>query len=280
MILAPKPPRLCHFYNLRECGHVLKCSACDVTLTYHRRPNLLLCHYCDSRRKPPEICPQCRSHHIRYVGRGTQRLEEELNQVYPGARVARMDLDTTGRKGSHEKIYQDLRKGEIDILVGTQMVAKGFDLPNVTVVGIINADVALNLPDFRAAERTYQLLTQAAGRAGRGDKPGMVVVQTFNPGHYSIAALRRSDAEGFYRRELLYREAGKYPPFTGLIRLVFSGTDPNAVMATARDLTGVIKEKITGSAPGDNGRGEEITGPQPAVIECKTVQMAYVDQNR
>lgn len=255
------------FIICRECGHVLKCSACDVTLTYHRRPNLLLCHYCDSRRKPPEICPQCRSHHIRYVGRGTQRLEEELNQVYPGARVARMDLDTTGRKGSHEKIYQDLRKGEIDILVGTQMVAKGFDLPNVTVVGIINADVALNLPDFRAAERTYQLLTQAAGRAGRGDKPGMVVVQTFNPGHYSIAALRRSDAEGFYRRELLYREAGKYPPFTGLIRLVFSGTDPKAVMATARDLTGVIKEKITGSAPGDNGRGEEITGPQPAVIE-------------
>ena len=200
------------FIICRECGHVLKCSACDVTLTYHRRPNLLLCHYCDSRQKPPETCPQCRSHNIRYVGRGTQRLEEELNQVYPGARVVRMDLDTTGRKGSHEKIYRELCKGKIDILVGTQMVAKGLDLPNVTLVGIVNADVALNLPDFRAAERTYQLLTQAAGRAGRGEKPGMVVIQTFNPGHYSIAALRNNDAEGFYSRELLYREAGRYPP--------------------------------------------------------------------
>ncbi len=255
------------FIICRECGYVLKCSACDVTLTYHRRPNLLLCHYCDSRRKPPETCPQCRSHNIRYVGRGTQRLEEELNQVYPGARVVRMDLDTTGRKGSHEKIYQSLRKGEIDILVGTQMVAKGLDLPNVTLVGIVNADVALNLPDFRAAERTYQLLTQAAGRAGRGEKPGMVVMQTFNPGHYSIAALRHNDAEGFYRRELLYREAGKYPPFTALIRLVFSGTDPKAVMTTARDLTGAIKKKIAGGVPDQAGRGEEVIGPQPAVIE-------------
>jgi primosomal protein N' (replication factor Y) len=263
------------FIICRECGHVLRCPACDVTLTYHRRPNLLLCHYCGFRRKPPETCPQCRSHNIRYVGRGTQRLEEELNQVYPGARIVRMDLDTTGRKGSHERIYQDLCKGKIDILVGTQMVAKGFDLPNVTLVGIINADVALNLPDFRAAERTYQLLTQAAGRAGRGEKPGLVVVQTFNPGHYSIAALRQNDAEEFYRRELLYREAGRYPPFTGLIRLVFSGADPKAVMATARDLTAAIKEavkeKITGGVPAQGGReeseeSEEIIGPQPAVI--------------
>lgn len=259
------------FLICRECGHVLRCSACDVTLTYHRRPNLLLCHYCGYREKPPEICPICRSHHIRYVGRGTQRLEEELNQVYPGARVVRMDLDTTGKKGSHEKIYEDLRKGKIDILVGTQMVAKGLDLPNVTLVGIVNADVALNLPDFRAAERTYQLLTQAAGRAGRGEKPGLVVIQTFNPGHYSIAALRNNDAEGFYRRELLYREAGKYPPFTGLIRLVFSGTDPKTVMAAARDLTGAIKEavkrKAAGGTPGRSGCGDEIIGPQPAVIE-------------
>jgi len=259
------------FIICRECGHVLKCSACDVTLTYHRRPNLLLCHYCDSRQKPPETCPQCRSHNIRYVGRGTQRLEEELNQVYPGARVVRMDLDTTGRKGSHEKIYRELCKGKIDILVGTQMVAKGLDLPNVTLVGIVNADVALNLPDFRAAERTYQLLTQAAGRAGRGEKPGMVVIQTFNPGHYSIAALRNNDAEGFYSRELLYREAGRYPPFTGLIRLVFSGIDPKAVMAAAQVLTGAIKEKIkekmTGGVPGRDGWEEEVIGPQPAVIE-------------
>lgn len=257
------------FIICRECGHVLKCSSCDVTLTYHQRPNLLLCHYCGFRAKPPDTCPQCRSHHIRYVGRGTQRLEEELNQVYPGSRVVRMDLDTTGRKGSHEQIYQELVRGEIDILVGTQMVAKGFDLPNVTLVGIINADVALNLPDFRAAERTYQLLTQAAGRAGRGEKAGVVFIQTFNPGHYSIAALRHGDEEGFYRRELLYREAGKYPPFTGLIRLVFSGTDPEAVIATARNLTGELKEKFSERQedPDCGGLEEEIIGPQPAVIE-------------
>ena len=169
------------FIICRECGHVLRCSACDVTLTYHRRPNLLLCHYCGSRKKPPETCPQCRSHNIRYAGRGTQRLEEELNQVYPGARVVRMDLDTTGRKGSHEKIYQDLCKGKIDILVGTQMVAKGLDLPNVTLVGIVNADVALNLPDFRAAERTYQLLTQAAGRADGARNPGWWLCRLLTP---------------------------------------------------------------------------------------------------
>src|SRR5690554_934811 len=256
------------FIICRECGHVLKCSSCDVTLTYHQRPNLLVCHYCGLRKKPPDICPQCRSHHIRYVGRGTQRLEEELNRLYPGFRVVRMDVDTTGRKGRHEEIYQDLVKGKIDILVGTQMVAKGFDLPQITLVGIINADTALNLPDFRCAERTHQLLTQAAGRAGRGEKAGTVIVQTFNPEPYSIASLRHGDEEGFYRRELVFREAGKYPPFTGLVRLVFSGVKANFVAQAAQEITSEIKRELAGAGQEyPEAKKTEVIGPQPAVIE-------------
>ncbi len=249
-----------------ECGHVLKCPSCDVTLTYHR-PNLLLCHYCGLRKRPPDTCPRCRGHHVRYAGRGTQRLEEELKRLYPGSRVVRMDVDTTGRKGRHEEIYQELVRGEIDILVGTQMVAKGLDLPRVTLVGIVNADTALNLPDFRCAERTHQLLTQAAGRAGRGEKTGTVIIQTFNPGHYSISCLRHGDEEGFYRRELRFREAGKYPPFTYLVRLVYSGVKADAVALAAREITNEIKKELARAGQEfPEAPKTEVIGPQPAII--------------
>ncbi|HHW12346.1 MAG TPA: primosomal protein N' [Firmicutes bacterium] len=253
------------FILCRECGQVLKCSACDVTLTYHRKPNVLRCHYCDYQMVPPDRCPHCQSHYIRYFGHGTQRLEEELTTEFPHARVARMDLDTTSRKGSHEQIYRQLVRREIDILLGTQMVAKGLDLPNVTLVGIVAADAGLNLPDFRAAERTYQLLTQAAGRAGRGSEAGLVVVQTYNPEHYSIKALVAQEEAAFYRQELAYREAANYPPFTHLIRVLFSGPDQHAVVKAAQKWTSLLQMALAKLALPPATM--EIIGPQPALIE-------------
>jgi primosomal protein N' (replication factor Y) len=253
------------FIICRECGQVLQCPSCDVTLTYHRRPAVLRCHYCNYQTVPPAHCPHCKSSYLRYFGHGTQRLEEELITSYPQARIARMDLDTTGRKGSHERIYRKLVRQEIDILLGTQMVAKGLDLPNVTLVGIIAADSGLNLPDFRAAERTYQILTQAAGRAGRGEKAGLVVIQTYNPGHYSIKAVAEQDENGFYQQELLYREAAVYPPYAYLIRLVFSGPQQEGVISTAQKLTALLQKTIVKLAlPATT---IEVLGPQPAVVE-------------
>ncbi|NLM36935.1 MAG: primosomal protein N' [Firmicutes bacterium] len=253
------------FVLCRECGQVLKCPACDVALTYHRKPHLLRCHYCNYQTVPPNHCPHCQSHYIRYFGHGTQRLEEELTAEFPHARVARMDLDTTSRKGSHEQIYRQLVRREIDILLGTQMVAKGLDLPNVTLVGIVAADAGLNLPDFRAAERTYQLLTQAAGRAGRGSEAGLVVVQTYNPDHYSIKALVTQEEEGFYRQELAYREAANYPPFTHLVRVLFSGSDRQAVVKAAQKWTSLLQMALTKLALPPAAM--EIIGPQPALVE-------------
>lgn len=252
------------FILCRECGQVLKCSACDVTLTFHRNPALLRCHYCNYQTVPPDRCPHCKSHYIRYFGHGTQRLEEELTAEFPTARVARMDLDTTSRKGSHEQIYRRLVRREIDILLGTQMVAKGLDLPHVTLVGIVAADSGLNLPDFRAAERTYQLLTQAAGRAGRGEETGLVVVQTYNPEHYSIRALVTQEEEAFYRQELAYRAAANYPPFTHLIRMVFSGPDQQAVKGAAQKMTALLRAALAKLALPPAAM--EVIGPQPALI--------------
>jgi primosomal protein N' (replication factor Y) len=192
-------------------------------------------------------------------------LEEELTEQFPRARIVRMDLDTTSRKGSHERIYRQLVRQEIDILLGTQMVAKGLDLPNVTLVGILAADSGLNLPDFRAAERTYQILTQAAGRAGRGEKPGLVLIQTFNPEHYSIKALAEQEECAFYRQELAYRSAAAYPPFNYLIRLVFSGVDQQEVRDSAQKVTAYLQKALTKLTV--NTANMEVLGPQPALIE-------------
>ncbi|MEM5769424.1 MAG: primosomal protein N', partial [Bacillota bacterium] len=193
------------FVLCRDCGLVLRCPHCSVSLTYHATDHTLRCHYCLYRCPAPDVCPACQSRHIRYFGAGTQKVEEELGKSFPAARILRMDMDTTSRKNSHQEILGKFERGEADILLGTQMIAKGLDYPNVTLVGIISADMALNLPDFRAGERTFQLLTQAAGRAGRGEVPGLVIIQTYNPDNYSIQAVKEQNYADFYRQEIAVR---------------------------------------------------------------------------
>jgi len=208
-----------------ECGESLKCKNCDISLTLHQAANAYKCHYCGFARAGSSTCSKCGSAQIRHLGLGTEKIEAALLKIFPEARVARMDRDTTRRKGSIVKILKDLRHHRIDILVGTQMVAKGHDFPNITLVGIICADLSLSFPDFRAGERTFQLLAQVSGRAGRGDAPGKVILQTYNPDHFSIVAARRQDFKTFYDEEIVFRRTLKYPPFSRLIQLKISGRD-------------------------------------------------------
>ena len=211
------------FLLCRDCGHVPRCPNCDVSLTLHRhKTGFLLCHHCDYTHRAPHACPRCLGPKLRQFGIGTQRVEDEVRNLFPSARVARLDRDTIGTKDAHTKIVNAVRDREIDILVGTQMVTKGFDFPGVTLVGVVTADVALNMPDFRAAERAFQLLTQVSGRAGRGDQPGEVIVQTFNPEHGSIQAASRHDYRSFYAEEIRHREELGYPPFGSLARFLVS----------------------------------------------------------
>ena len=205
------------------CGHVVRCPSCDIALTHHRTQDLALCHYCDHREPAPVDCPKCRFPGIKYGGLGTQRLEAEVQARFPGIPCLRMDTDTMQGRGAHEKALTAFRTGKVRILLGTQMIAKGLDFPNVTLVGVINADTALHLPDFRAAERTFHLLTQVAGRTGRGEKGGRVLVQTFNPEHPAIQAATRHDYEAFALQELPIRQMLGYPPFTAMVRLVIRG---------------------------------------------------------
>lgn len=210
------------FVMCRSCGYVAGCPECDISLTYHQKSNNLRCHYCGYAHQAPELCPDCGSEHIRYFGTGTQRVEEELAKLFPGIRVVRMDVDTTTEKGSHEKLLKQFRDKKADVLLGTQMVAKGLDFPDVTLVGVITADSALNLPDFRAAEKTFQLLTQVAGRAGRHQLPGEVVIQSYTPEHYSIIHASGHDYLTFVKDELKHRKALHYPPYCRLILVTFS----------------------------------------------------------
>jgi primosomal protein N' (replication factor Y) len=208
------------FMICRACGERLQCANCAVSLTYHRRDRRMLCHYCGYAERVPEECPKCGSDHIQFLGTGSERVEEELHQHFPAARIARLDRDSVSTKGSFENILQAFRSGEIDILVGTQMIAKGHDIANVTLVGVVLADIGLSMPDFRAAERSFQLLTQAAGRAGRGDLPGRVVIQTLNPDHYAIQFAAGHDYEAFYRKEIEFRKWLRYPPFAAFANVV------------------------------------------------------------
>ncbi|WP_431088034.1 primosomal protein N' [Paenibacillus sp. 8b26] len=210
------------FVMCRSCGYVAGCPHCDISLTYHQRSNNLRCHYCGYSEPVPQVCPECGSEHIRYFGTGTQRVEEELAKLFPGIRVVRMDVDTTTEKNAHEKLLKQFRDKKADVLLGTQMVAKGLDFPDVTLVGVITADSALNLPDFRAAEKTFQLLTQVAGRAGRHQLPGEVFVQTYTPEHYSVIHASRHDYSSFVREELKHRRNLHYPPYCRLILVTFS----------------------------------------------------------
>lgn len=210
------------FIMCRDCGYVLPCQNCDISLTLHMDTKTMKCHYCGHEEGIPYRCPICDGDKMRYYGTGTQKVEEELKTLLPDARIIRMDVDTTRKKGSHERLLKQFGHQEADILLGTQMIAKGLDFPNVTLVGVLNADTALNLPDFRSSERTFQLLTQVSGRAGRGDKPGEVFIQTFNPRHYAIQLAQQQNYEAFYQKEMEIRHRGNYPPFYFTVQLVVS----------------------------------------------------------
>jgi len=224
------------------CGHVMRCPNCEVTLTYHRGKGRHICHYCDYSLPAPSVCPSCKSKEITLLGRGTERVEDEVQTLFPLARVARMDRDSTRGKGGHVRVLKALEDGSVDILIGTQMIAKGHDFPGVTLVGVISADASLNLPDFRSAERTFQLVTQVMGRAGRGDKPGRVLVQTLAPEHYALTHAVAHDYEGFYREEIGFREEVGYPPFAHLAALTLSGIAALQTEQTAQEAAGLLRK--------------------------------------
>src|SRR5229473_2106275 len=208
------------FVACRSCGERVQCINCSLTLTYHKRDRRLLCHYCGYAEKVPSQCPKCQSEHIYFLGIGSERVEEELHRAFPTARIARLDRDTVTGKRQYESILHEFREGHYDMLVGTQMIAKGHDIPNVTLVGVISADIGLGLPNFRNAERTFQILTQMSGRAGRGNLPGVVLIQTINPEHYAVRLAGRQDYQAFYERELEFRRSMRYPPFSAMANLL------------------------------------------------------------
>lgn len=232
------------FVMCRTCGFVAQCPHCDISLTFHRTNHTLRCHYCGYTEREPTCCPSCESEHIRYFGTGTQRVEEELAKHFPGIRVIRMDVDTTSRKGSHEKLLQAFREGKGDILLGTQMIAKGLDFPNVTLVGVLAADSLLNLPDFRSGERTFQLLTQVGGRAGRHEKMGEVIIQTYNTEHYSILMAANHDYSSFFQEEIKQRYQKGYPPFSRLILFTFSHENVPLLVKRAERFAKVLREMV------------------------------------
>jgi primosomal protein N' (replication factor Y) len=216
-----------------DCGEAVKCKHCDISMTLHQAAAAYKCHYCGYARPAAAACDNCGSERIRQLGLGTEKIEETLKKIFPRARVARMDRDTTARKGTLVRMLKDLRDRRIDLLVGTQMVAKGHDFPNITLVGIICADLSMSLPDFRASERSFQLLAQVAGRAGRGQTPGKVILQTYNPEHFSIVAARNQDFKAFYTEEIRFRQALNYPPFSRMIQFMISGRDKKLTAALA-----------------------------------------------
>jgi len=224
------------FVACRACGERVQCMNCSVTLTFHKRDRRLLCHYCGYAEKVPSACPKCRSEHIYFLGMGSEKVEEELHRAFPAARVARLDRDTVTGKRHYETILQGFREGSFDILAGTQMIAKGHDIPNVTLVGVVSADIGLGMPDFRAAERTFQLLTQVAGRAGRGDIPGIVLIQTVNPDHYAVRMAAAQDYQAFYEKELNFRRLMSYPPFSAMANILVRSEKKEMAMRMAADL--------------------------------------------
>jgi primosomal protein N' (replication factor Y) len=232
-----------------SCGNPLRCKHCDISLTFHRKANAFKCHYCGFSRSAVSSCDTCGSSEIKKLGLGTEKIETVINELFPDVRVARMDRDTTKRKGSIVKLLKGLRDQTIDILVGTQMIAKGHDFPSITMVGIICADLSLSFPDFRAGERTFQLLAQVAGRAGRGTSPGRVILQTYNPGHFSIKAAKDQDFHSFYNQEMSFRKALNYPPFSRMIQLKISGKDKLKTKDQATHLGDLCQRLKTANQP-------------------------------
>ena len=251
------------FVECRNCGWVIRCKRCEVPLSYHFTEQILICHQCNSKAKVPQICPRCQSRKIKYLGVGTEKLEQETSRVFPQARILRWDSDIIRESRiSHQKIFDKFKAGEADILIGTQMIAKGLDLPRVTLVGVVSADVALNLPDFRAGERTFQLLSQVAGRAGRGFAGGKVIIQTYSPLHYAIQTSANHDYPAFYQKEIAYRRSLNNPPFTHLAKLVFSHfNNVRCQEETERMKRLLIQERDTRGIS-----GVDLIGPAPAYI--------------
>ncbi|MBF2393336.1 primosomal protein N' [Listeria marthii] len=246
------------FVMCRDCGYVVECPNCDISLTYHQSSNQMKCHYCGHEERVPQKCPSCEGEHIRYFGTGTQKVEESLTKLIPEARVIRMDVDTTRTKGAHEKLLNSFRNHEADILLGTQMIAKGLDFPDITLVGVLNADTMLHLPDFRASERTFQLLTQVSGRAGRHERTGEVVVQSYNPEHYSIEFAKKHDFIGFYNHEMQLRKMGSYPPFYYLTMINVSDENEMKAIRTIQEMAQFLRGKL--------GPDAVILGPVPSTI--------------
>jgi primosomal protein N' (replication factor Y) len=240
------------------CGYVAKCPHCSVSLTYHKRAEQLLCHICGHNDRAPADCPQCHDPKIRYAGVGTEKIERAVAAVFPKARVARMDSDTTSRKGESRRILGEFRRGDVDILVGTQMIAKGLHFPRVTLVGIIFADMALHIPDFRAGERTFQLLVQVAGRAGRGEVEGEVIVQTYTPFHPAVQHARQHDYEGFYEQEIEFRQELSYPPYTHMVCLTVQGRNEQKAQFSAEALAKELNQRL--------GEEARLAGPTPAPL--------------
>ena len=234
------------FVSCRSCGFVVKCPNCDISMTYHvgSTDSLLRCHYCGQAMRPPEMCPECGSRYIRYFGAGTQKVEEEVNRLLPGTTTVRMDYDTTGGKDGHGKILEEFRSGRAQILIGTQMIAKGLDFPKVTLVGVIAADMTLNMPDYRSRERTFQLLTQVAGRAGRGEQPGRVIIQTYKPEDPVIGYAARQDYRSFFEDEFRRRRRGLYPPFTLVTRFLAESTREETALETAKIIESKVRKLI------------------------------------
>ncbi|EHZ6143929.1 primosomal protein N' [Listeria monocytogenes] len=246
------------FVMCRDCGYVVECPNCDISLTYHQSSNQMKCHYCGHEERVPQKCPSCEGEHIRYFGTGTQKVEESLTKLIPEARVIRMDVDTTRTKGAHEKLLNSFRNHEADILLGTQMIAKGLDFPDITLVGVLNADTMLHLPDFRASERTFQLLTQVSGRAGRHERTGEVIVQSYNPEHYSIEFAKKHDFIGFYNHEMQLRKMGSYPPFYYLTMINVSDENEMKAIRTIQEMAQFLRGKL--------GPDAVILGPVPSTI--------------
>ena len=236
------------FVMCRECGYVAECPHCDISLTYHHTSRSLKCHYCGHEERMPKSCSSCRSEHIRFFGSGTQKVEEEISKVLPGARVIRMDVDTTRKKGAHEKLLTAFSEGKADILLGTQMIAKGLDFPNITLVGVLAADSMLNLPDFRASERTFQLLTQVSGRAGRHQLPGEVVIQTYTPEHYSIDLVRNHDFITFFEKEMTARRLQSYPPYYYVTVIQVSHLEITKVIEVTGKIAEFVKRSLSNQA--------------------------------
>jgi len=254
------------FVACRACGEKLECVNCAVTLTYHRRDRRMLCHYCNYAQKVPSVCPRCGSEYMQFIGTGSEKVEEELHRDFPTARIARMDRDTVSGKRHFETILHGFREGAFDILVGTQMIAKGHDIPNVTLVGIVSADIGLGLPDFRAAERTFQLLTQAAGRAGRGNLPGIVLIQTINPEHYAVRFASEQNYEGFYQKEIQFRKLMRYPPFCALANVLVRSQKQEDALAMSSELG-----RLLDPAP----EGLKILGPAEAPVPKLKSEFRY-----